>query len=133
MDLETIFPAGERQPGATDADLAGLERELGRSLPEEYRAVLRHTNGFNGYLAGDERHYLRLFDVAALAEDSYAEETMESFPDRLALGDTGASWFFALDLGEEGPRYRRLDMASDDMVELGTTFADLIRALRVGG
>jgi SMI1 / KNR4 family (SUKH-1) len=129
MDLDAVFPSADCEPGANDADLDRLEQAAGAPLPADYRSILKHTNGFNGFVGGDEELYLRLFDAEDVEDQLDTFDALESFPDHLAIADTGASWFFALDLGPDGPRYRELDAASTDVLaEMGTTFAEFLDA-----
>lgn len=130
VDLAALFPEEGCEPGASAEAIAAAEAALGVTFPEDYRAFIRHTDGFNGYVRGDEAQYLRMHDVEeVVAATERTDVVVEDFPGHVVVGDTGASWIFALDMGPDGPRYREIGMGEGEVLtEMGTTFAAFLEA-----
>ena len=78
-DVESKAP----NPGATEAQLAAAELELGVSLPEDYRAFLAHNDGWPG-----------MWDFQWFSLDQLTDETVqgEMASDDDPLGITGGFW-----------------------------------------
>jgi hypothetical protein len=52
----------DRRPPATDVELSAAERALGLPLPPDYAALMRETNGMEGFVA--QEAYLILWAVS---------------------------------------------------------------------
>lgn len=73
---------GYQLPGAGDAEIEACEAEFGIRLPEDYKAFLRISNGFNDEIG---EGYLVLWSLAELAgADGY--EIFEFGSDRFLIG-----------------------------------------------
>jgi hypothetical protein len=73
---------GYQLPGAGDAEIEACEAEFGIRLPEDYKAFLRISNGFNDEIG---EGYLVLWSLAELAgADGY--EIFEFGNDRFLIG-----------------------------------------------
>ena len=84
---------GDRQSGATEDQIDALERRLGVRLPDDHRAFLSWSNGWDSEF-GDG--WLVLDDIDAIA-DSNDESFRKSFPGFVAIGGNGGLETLALD------------------------------------
>jgi hypothetical protein len=85
--------AGDRRPGATEEQIDALEKQLGVRLPDDHRAFLSWSDGWDGEF-GDT--WLVLDNTEALA-DGNDESFRKSFPGYVAVGGNGGLETFALD------------------------------------
>lgn len=81
-------------PPATEAALANTERELGRSLPPEYRSLLSRCNGVDGPVG---EGWLILHPVETLSEVQSRYADVEHLSGWLIIGSNGGGEAFVLD------------------------------------
>ena len=96
----------ELSAGASEAELAAVEAELGRSLPEAARALYRLTDGAS-LLGGNLNVYpLRAAELGLVAASEWLRSVEWTIPEELVVfGNNGADDSFGLWL----PRGRRDD------------------------
>lgn len=84
----------KRRTGATDAQIADSERELGKKLPAEYVEFLKLSNGGAGFVG---EHYLILYHVEELAKMNKGYEVEQWAPGLLIFGSDGGGEAFGFD------------------------------------
>jgi hypothetical protein len=93
-EVRELLVKFNRNIGATDAQIADNERELGKKLPAEYVEFLKLSNGGEGFVG---KHYLILWPVEELSEANKGYEVEESAPGLLAFGSDGGGEAFGFD------------------------------------
>ena len=120
---------GFQLPGAGPAEIAAREASLGITLPEDYKAFLRTSNGFNDDLG---KGYLILWNIDELAmADGY--EIFALQPDRFLIGSNGGPTAYGILAGNyisipfvlSGPW-------QDEVRVLGGSFEAFIAAIEAG-
>jgi cell wall assembly regulator SMI1 len=86
------------EPGASDEDIANLERELSFTIPDEYRALLRASNGGEGPLKTCPLR-LCLYDVAFAREIWKDPFYREQYAGYFFFGSSGGGDSIAIDIG----------------------------------
>ena len=120
---------GYQLPGASDAEIEACEAGLGIRLPDEYKAFLRVSNGFNDEIGAG---YLVLWSVAELAgADGY--EIFEFGSDRFLIGSNAGPTAYGVIDG----RYISIPFVfagpwSDEVRVLGRNFDEFIAAIEKG-
>jgi hypothetical protein len=120
---------GFQLPGAGPAEIEACEAALTISLPEEYKAFLRISNGFNDELG---KGYLILWSVDELSRaDGY--EIFEFRADRFLIGSNGGPTAY----GVIGKDYVSIPFVfagpwQDEVQVLGDTFDAFIAAIEEG-
>ena len=120
---------GIQPPGAGQKDIAACEAALGIELPEEYKAFLQVSNGFNDELG---KGYLVLWSVSELVEAG-GYEIFEFSADRLLIGSNGGPTAY----GIVGGDYISIPFVfsgpwQDEIRVLGRTFEDFLAAIEAG-
>jgi len=120
---------GFQLPGAKDAEIQACESALKVILPEEYKAFLGTSNGFNDEVGAG---YLVLWSVAELAQaDGY--EIFDFQIDRFLIGSNGGPTAYGIIDGN----YVSIPFVfagpwQDEVQVLGRTFAEFIDAVHAG-
>lgn len=120
---------GYQLPGAGPAEIEAREAALGIVLPEEYKAFLHVSNGFNDEIG---QGYLILWSVDELAmADAY--ELFELQPDRFLIGSNGGPTAY----GIIGGNYVSIPFVfsgpwQDEVRVLGRDFDEFIAAIEAG-
>lgn len=116
-------------PGASPAEIEACEAALKISLPEEYKAFLRVSNGFNDELG---QGYLVLWSVDELSRaDGY--EIFEIQSDRFLIGTNGGPTAYAV----IGKAYVSIPFVfagpwQNEVQVLGDSFGAFIAAIEEG-
>jgi hypothetical protein len=120
---------GYQLPGASEEDIHACEARLRISLPDDYKAFLKASNGFNDYVG---QGYLVLWRTGELAEaDGY--EIFEFQSDRFLIGSNGGPTAY----GMMGGNYISVPFVAagpweDEVRILGGSFAEFIAAIESG-
>lgn len=120
---------GYQLPGASLADIETCEARLKIKLPDDYKAFLRVSNGFNDEVG---KGYLVLWDVTELAQaDGY--EVFEFRAGRFLIGSNGGPTAY----GIMGETYISIPFVfagpwADEVRVLGRTFDEFIAAIEAG-
>jgi hypothetical protein len=85
--IPTPFLALARRPAASESEVAAVERDLGRSLPPDYRALLCEANGMEGFLAPEA--YLILWSASDIPSLNAAYALSEFLPGVTLIGTDG--------------------------------------------
>jgi hypothetical protein len=83
---------GETRPGATEEQVSAAEREIGLPFPEDLRAFLRWSNGWDGWLEGWPFNLDGTHELPAANDESF----QKSFPGCLAVGGNGGLETYAV-------------------------------------
>ncbi len=90
-----LYDARMADPGASAAELAGLERWLQRPIPHSLRELLEKSNG--RFVPPS----LMLYSAAAIAERNGTFEVERYAPGHLTIGDDSGGRAIMLQLAEE--------------------------------
>jgi len=120
---------GFQLPGASPAEIEACEAALKISLPEEYKAFLRVSNGFNDELG---HGYLILWSVDELSQAN-GYEIFKFHSDRFLIGSNGGPTAY----GVIGKDYVSIPFVfagrwQDEVQVLGDTFDAFIAAVEEG-
>lgn len=124
----TNLPA---RPGASEPAIAAAEQAIGRSLPDDYRAFLRESNGIEG-LVGEA--YLMLWPVEELGTLNADARTY--VPGLVLVGGDGGGEALGFLETNRGTRYVQVPfsgMSADATEDLGATLADVATLLHSRG
>lgn len=122
----------EQTDGASVADIATCQEQLGVNFPVDLAAFLARSNGAEGSV-GDG--YLAIYAIEAMVELN--EIWWEAWPDRrfVAFASDGGGETYALDTSFDPPLIVEVPFASTDVKDqnvIGTDLADLLRYTRSG-
>lgn len=121
------------RPGASLAAIEAAERDLGVRLPDDYKALLRESDGLEGF-SGPEGDYLMLYGVKELGEIHRGYEVAEFAPGLTMIGSDGGGNAFGFVLQDRRTRYVRLPFIPMDLREaedMGGTLVEFVQKLRV--
>lgn len=123
--------------GAAHEELAKLATASGRTLPEDYLAFLRGSNGGQGPISVDPLWLI--LDSADSVADALNDGTFtEYFPDLIVIGSNGAGEGIAFDLrSNRKAGVVHFDMTNADFREsvqpLAASFTELLALAGVSG
>ena len=83
-----------RRPGATDAAISEIEKQLGAKLPVGYVEFLKLTNGGEGFIG---REYMILWGVEELVPMNQSYEVQKYVPGLLIFGSNGGGEAYGFD------------------------------------
>ena len=87
------LPPDDCRPPASPEQIAQAEKALGTTFPQDYRAFLAFSNGFDGEIAG---HYLVLWGTDMLAELASGYDVLPPTASQVMIGSNGGPTAFAL-------------------------------------
>jgi SMI1 / KNR4 family (SUKH-1) len=116
--------------GATPEAIAGAERVLGIVLPEDYRAFLQFSDGFNGEVEG---RYLVLWGTDELVSNASGYDLLPPNQRQVLIGSNGGPTAFGIIDG----RYVSLPFVAAGPLEneirvLAADFAGFLQAIGAG-
>lgn len=87
INLPDILKTCTTSPGASEPEIEAVERAIGRPLPDDYKIILRASNGVEGTVGRDA--HLSLWSAGEIAplNESYAVDTFA--PGLTLLGTDG--------------------------------------------
>ena len=125
----------QTRPGATESEIAAVERELGNPLPDDYKAVLSESNGLEGFVAPEA--YISLWSSADIRARNDGYGVAEFLPGvgvvLIGTDGGGTGYGFAWERGKV--RYISVPLIGMEPCEvstLGSTFSELLDRLRTG-
>jgi hypothetical protein len=129
------------RPPASEADLAQLEQDLGFRLPDDYRAFLLVSDGYNGYVGVEG--YADLWSSRRLASDNegYEVRSNEGYEARsyvaelMLIGSNGGPTAYGIDRHDGRPWFVSIPfvpMQRNEIRRLGAAFTAFLAALSAG-
>lgn len=130
MSLPEVLKSLETRSGVVQGALRDAEQQLGRALPEDYKAVLLESDGIEGFIGADA--YVSLWSAADLASLNDAYAVAEFAPGVTLLGTDG---------GETGYGFRKVGdeleyvavplvgMEPSAVAVIGKSFVELLEKL----
>lgn len=132
MDLPSLLasPTITTRPPADESAIAHAERDLGCTLPPDYRALLLESNGLEGFLS-PESAYLVLHTIEFVASHQHEPNLV---PDLIVIGSDGGGEAFGFVPETRGQMmYVRVPFLGDgvaSMNRLAATLEGFIRCVR---
>jgi hypothetical protein len=115
-------------PGASDEGIRDAEAALGHTLPEDYVAFLRHTNGGCGWIG---LRYTALFAADELAEMNRIARVDEFQPGLLIFGGNGGLENYGFDKRKSRPwpvvMIPGISLGFEDAIVQGASFSEFLQ------
>ncbi len=130
--LRALVAGLELNAPATAAGIAYVENYLGRPLPEDYRAFLELSDGWEGFLG---ESYLCLTRTTELIGENEDCEIAEHAPGLFVFGSNGANELFAFDK-DDAMAIRvvpLIGMCREDALTVAPDFLSFLARLRDRG
>lgn len=128
--IASLIAGCKTNPGASDEVLDELQTNLGVSLPQDYLALMRNSNGLEGPMGAD--CYLMMYraeDIPDLIERGLVSECL---PGLLLFGSDGGDQGYAFDSRVPGLPIAKLSLScldSDPTPIISRTFVDFLEYL----
>src|SRR3569833_2002325 len=94
-DIEQLLNSLDRHPAATEADVKALERDIGMTLPRDYRRFLLQSNGAEGFIG--KAAYVMLWGTKEIAQLNRSYEVDRYAPGLLIFGSSGGGEAYGFD------------------------------------
>jgi hypothetical protein len=130
--LLALFIAQSLNDPAPEGELAEAERDLGRALPDGFRAFLAASNGYDDALG---KGYLSLWPAGQLAPRNEGYEVARQIADVVLIGSNGGGTCYGIDWAGRAPHFISVPFAPMQRAELrvlGATFRDFVEAVERG-
>jgi hypothetical protein len=128
MSLPDALKDCTTYPGATEAEIEAAERALGRPLPDDYKEMLRATNGAEGLVSSGA--YVALWSAAEIAplNEGYAVDRFA--PGLTLLGTDGGGEGYGFVVKDEAVEYVNVPLVGMDLKTITTMGRALDEFLR---
>jgi SMI1 / KNR4 family (SUKH-1) len=129
-DVISMLSGCAMNEGATELEIASLEKWAGTQLPKPYLDLIKRTNGVEGFVTDDA--YLILWSAGQVAELNEAYSVAEFAPGLILIGSNGGDTGYAIDLRRPSTNIQELPlvgMSLNEAREVGTDFEDFLRRL----
>ena len=115
------------EPGVSEQQLINVEKQLGTILPEEYKQLLRFSNGAAGMVGAQEVHLFSL-EEAIVANSQFRSSRRELF----IFGSNGGAEAYAFDPPNKFTvvMVPFSAMGTSEAIVLGTTLIDFLNNLK---
>ena len=127
------LPSEGLQPsGAAPADIARCEQDAGVTFPDDYKAFLLHSDGYNGPVG---RGYLSLWSIREFSPDNSGYELGADMGGVFYIGSNGGPTAYGVDWSTSEPAYVSVPFAPAERREvrvLRTTLAEFVGAVAAG-
>lgn len=130
MRFPDILRSCGMRDGASEMELQSAEQRLGQRLPEDYRAVLLESDGFEGFVRRDV--YLVLWSVSELVSLNDAYAVSEFIPGVTLLGTDGGDTGYGFRRKGERVEYVAVPLVGMEpgaVVVIGESVEDLLERL----
>ena len=120
------------QPSAAPSDIARCEHEAGITFPEDYKAFLLQSDGYNGPVG---RGYLSLWSIREFSSGNSGYELGDDMGGIFYIGSNGGPTAYGVDWSTGGPIYIAVPFAPAERGEvrvLGKTFSKSVGAIAAG-
>ncbi|QNF34238.1 SMI1/KNR4 family protein [Adhaeribacter swui] len=117
----------EFYPPGNLSQVLQIEQELDLTLPEDYKAFIKVTNGFKGFVGENYCTFNKLEELVEITE-GYCKEY---FPWAVQIGSDGGGEMYVLGKRNKKLVYGILPAFSEeeDFIPLGTNFEEFIKRL----
>ncbi|MDI1432848.1 SMI1/KNR4 family protein [Polyangium sorediatum] len=132
--LDAFLATAQTRAGAKDSEIALVEREIGQRLPDDYKAVLRRSNGLEGFVA--PHAYLMLWSIDGIRSLNEAYSVAEFLPRVILIGTDGGDTGYGFAWEEATACYISvplIGMEPKAVTNLGSALTDLMNRLRKEG
>jgi hypothetical protein len=129
FEIETFLCKFTRNGQVSLTDIQMIEQAVNCPLPEEYRAVMRASNGGEGFMG---KQYLVLWKAEDILRRNKECEVEEYAPGLLLFGSNGAGEGFAFDLRDKKMPIvvvPFIGMSLKDTITLSQTFFGFLERL----
>jgi hypothetical protein len=130
MSLPEILKSCETRGGAVEGALHHAEQQLGRALPDDYKAVLLESDGLEGSISAEA--YVSLWSAADLASLNEAYSVAEFVPGVTLLGTDGGDTGYGFRKDGEQTEYVAVPlvgMQHSAVMVIGKSFTELLETL----
>ena len=130
MTLPDVLNSCEARGGATEGVLHDAERQLGRRLPDDYKAVLLESDGLEGFIGDDV--FISLWSASDLASLNNAYAVSEFVPGVTLLGTDGGDTGYGFRKDGEHLEYVAVPLVGMEPTAIsvmGRTFSELLARL----
>jgi len=113
--------------GAPESELLSAEKLLGQTLPEDYKEIMRRSNGLEGFIA--EESYLILWSALELARLNLAYAVSESAPGSFLFGTDGGDTGYGFQVVRDYSEYIAVPLIglnNEEILVCGRSFFDLL-------
>jgi cell wall assembly regulator SMI1 len=112
---------------ATDERIEQVEKKLGIEFPADYKAFLKLTNGFGGFV-GESHIIFNPVEEIIEQTEGYCEEF---FPWAVHIASDGGGSMYVLDKRPERLTYGIIPCIADDddLIHLGASFDEFVKHL----
>ncbi len=125
-----LLNACATRSGASQSHLVETEQRLGRSLPDDYRAVLLQSDGLEGFVGDNE--YLHLWSCSELVALNQGYCVAEFAPGLTLIGTNGGNTGYGFRTAGARLEYVEVPlvgMEPESVSALGQSFQELIEHL----
>lgn len=128
-EMRRFLDGINRRPGATEAEIAASEKQLGATLPVEYVEFLKLTNGGEGFIG--ENAYVMFWRGQELFSMNQAYEVQKYVPGLLIFGSDGGGEAYGFDTRAQWNivRVPFVGMAWDVAESMGGSFGAFLERL----
>jgi hypothetical protein len=133
ITIELLLKQVDTKPGATAEEIASVERDLGCRLPNEFKEVLRMSNGFEGSV--DPEGYLNFWSTERILSANRTIPVAEILPGAVLIGTDGSGTSYGFRWRGEKPEYfsvPSVPIELEFLIVLGDTFLGLVERARLG-
>jgi cell wall assembly regulator SMI1 len=130
MSIPAVLNSLRRRPGASEEAIQGVERELGLTLPPDYREFLVECDGIEGFI--DSEAYIELWAVDEIAALNKGYAVREFLPHTILLGTSGGgtAYGFMLTTGKY-VSVPFVPMDPDEVVSIGNKLTEALEDIRL--
>jgi hypothetical protein len=97
--------------GASEQDIAMVERHFGQRMPDDYRHFLLTRGGMDEFVPPAD-DFLSICPIETIIENNRAGEIQQRFPGALVIGGDGSREMLAYDFRQNPPPLLLLDISA---------------------
>jgi hypothetical protein len=132
-EMDSILGRCTQNKPASEMSVVALEQTLGFRLPKAYRALMNRSNGYEGFVAGN--NFIVIWPVEEIVELNDGSGVAEFAPGLVLFGSDGGGTGFAFDRRKEGLPVVEVPFIGMSLSEAklrGNSFEEFLMALRDG-
>ena len=133
QDFEELLADFSGNDPATEDALRAVETKVGKTLPPDFRELLKISNGGEGNIGN---HYLMIWSIEEVLDYNQQYEVEKYAPGLMIFGSSGGGEAYAFDYrsGKFGGvvKIPFVGMDLDDVRSLAPAFIEFLRGLRNG-